>query len=271
MDCARQHLHQSVFTAAKRAGLRIVLIPAKLTWLLQPCDTHVFLRYKKQLRRFYQEERARNRDGRVSVIQWLRMIVRVITSVIESCSWAAAFLEDGFGNGQMSTSRFILTHMEPSAMLPAASDQPSQEVLQLVVPSNCHFAARLLLGLPTRMPPARLEHRTEDAEPHAPPVDHMSSHDDALHRIYTHARDMDSPPSHPGAASSSGAPAPARPAPPGSWSQRPARQGPHVDAGHAAAPDRHPQAMSHPPPALSVEGPISRRTRSRTFEFVPGS
>ena len=42
MDCARQHIHRSVFDAAARQGVRLVLIPAKLTWLLQPCDAHVF-------------------------------------------------------------------------------------------------------------------------------------------------------------------------------------------------------------------------------------
>ena len=47
MDCARQRIHRSVFAAAARQGVRVVLIPAKLTWLLQPRDTHVFQRYKR--------------------------------------------------------------------------------------------------------------------------------------------------------------------------------------------------------------------------------
>ena len=42
MDCARQHIQQSVFEAAARLGVRLVWIPAELRWLLQPCDAHVF-------------------------------------------------------------------------------------------------------------------------------------------------------------------------------------------------------------------------------------
>ena len=42
MDMAPCHMHPSVFPLARRKGIRIILIPAGLTGLLQPLDTHVF-------------------------------------------------------------------------------------------------------------------------------------------------------------------------------------------------------------------------------------
>ena len=42
LDVASQHIHGSIAGLAKRLGIRFVYVPAKLTYLLQPCDTHVF-------------------------------------------------------------------------------------------------------------------------------------------------------------------------------------------------------------------------------------
>jgi len=64
-------------------------------------------------------------DGRVSATAWLRIIARTCSHMLESVDWAHAFAEDGFGEQQMLTSRFVLTHLDPLAMLPAEDSEPS--------------------------------------------------------------------------------------------------------------------------------------------------
>ena len=43
MDVAKAHFHRSIFAHASRLGLRLVYVPAKITWLVQPADTHIAL------------------------------------------------------------------------------------------------------------------------------------------------------------------------------------------------------------------------------------
>lgn len=271
MDCARQHLHHSVFTAAKRNNIRIVLIPAKLTWLLQPCDTHLFLSYKQTLRRLYQDAKAKVNSGKITILQWLRMLVTVITSVLESKSWEKSFLEDGFGNQQMSTSTFILKHMEMTAMLPASNEQPTSDVLHTVLPGHTHMAPTTLLNL------SKISVALVDAEDSVPAIetaedsqdDHVSdsiigAHSDTLDTLL----DDDMP--HPHAASSRDPPALVDPTEPRTWS--PLQRSPprRMLRASAKALARAPLGASPPPPE-SLAGPIWRRTRSRTSAFDPNS
>ena len=50
MDACRLHLHRSLAEACLREGVWLVIVPARLTWLLQPLDTHAFQPYKHFLR-----------------------------------------------------------------------------------------------------------------------------------------------------------------------------------------------------------------------------
>ena len=42
IDCASSHLGDAIARVAKRYGVLLVYVPAKLTFLLQPLDAHVF-------------------------------------------------------------------------------------------------------------------------------------------------------------------------------------------------------------------------------------
>ena len=47
LDVAKQHIHQSLVVLAGRLDIQLVYIQSKLTWLLQPCDTHAFAQLKR--------------------------------------------------------------------------------------------------------------------------------------------------------------------------------------------------------------------------------
>ena len=65
-DALPAHCAPSVLRAAGRAGLWVVIVPAKMAWLLQPLDAHVFSRYKNYPRHRYLQLLCDSRGGRMA-------------------------------------------------------------------------------------------------------------------------------------------------------------------------------------------------------------
>ena len=112
MDACRLHLHRSVAEACWRQGVCLVIVPAKMTWLLQPLDTHAFRLYKQHLREEWQRARQQTLDGDVTVGQCLGALCSTIRHVLQGHEWARAFDEDGFGQGQRLVTARILQRLE---------------------------------------------------------------------------------------------------------------------------------------------------------------
>ena len=49
LDAFGGHIHHNVQVQCNRCSIVLIIIPANLTWLLQPCDTHVFSIFKNQV------------------------------------------------------------------------------------------------------------------------------------------------------------------------------------------------------------------------------
>ena len=58
VDALRAHINAAALRAAASVGLWVCVTPGKLTWALQPCDTHSFASYKRLL-----SEEVRRRSG----------------------------------------------------------------------------------------------------------------------------------------------------------------------------------------------------------------
>ena len=85
-DALPAHCAPSVLRAAGRAGLWVVIVPAKMAWLLQPLDTDVFSRYKQYLRRRYLELLCDAHDGCVAATSIiLAMHDSCVKSIPRSC------------------------------------------------------------------------------------------------------------------------------------------------------------------------------------------
>ena len=69
--------------AAGQAGLWVVIVPAKLTWLLQPADTHCFAKYKAFLRKKYLEMSSDSVDGAVELQQILLAMNEAVRKVFQ--------------------------------------------------------------------------------------------------------------------------------------------------------------------------------------------
>ena len=95
-DAYSAHLSPYVFRAAARAHIWTVVIPAKMTGLLQPLDTHVFYKLKMYLRRRWLETALQSDAGQVTMVDTIAATNDAVRCILEKYSWARAFEVNGF-------------------------------------------------------------------------------------------------------------------------------------------------------------------------------
>ena len=84
-DCAPIHLAPEVIALLGELDIWWYLIPKKLTWLLQPCDTHAFAKYKRYIRRLWMDKLAAS-AGRRNVYDIVQIVVGAIRHVLQGLS-----------------------------------------------------------------------------------------------------------------------------------------------------------------------------------------
>ena len=140
MDACRCHAHSDPMRACFGGGIWPVFVPAKLTWLLQPLDTHAFLTYKETLRAEYQKARAKTADGQLNVSEFLDALYVTIRSTLQSRCWAKAFECDGFGSGDVTAlSSYVrreLAYEGPLGPLAVSAQFPTDEQFKVCFPKN---------------------------------------------------------------------------------------------------------------------------------------
>ena len=83
VDACKAHLAPAVFTACAAAKLWPLLVPARMTWLLQPLDTHVLSLFKAALQQAFQAARIRAADGRVDLSDLLTSVYAATQLVLK--------------------------------------------------------------------------------------------------------------------------------------------------------------------------------------------
>ena len=144
-DACRLHLHRDVLQACVDQVLWVVAIPAGLTWLLQPCDTHAFQSYKRALRAAYLRQRAASADGQVSVPDFLLAVYDAIRQHLQGQRWDRSFEEDGFGCGQARVSKFVRQQLALQGPVEVARGLPSPAELALCFPKRARVDVAMLL------------------------------------------------------------------------------------------------------------------------------
>ncbi len=147
LDCAPQHIHWRIANAAALYGIWLVYVPAKLTWLLQPCDTHLFSYLKAWLRREYTRRRSETLTGRLSGEGWLRMLFHAVAAVVNARHWSRAFDEVGAAERQARLTAYVRSHTahDLSEIIPALRLTP--DALQLSFPASTRVPYRQLFKL----------------------------------------------------------------------------------------------------------------------------
>ena len=136
MDAAKLHWASPVMNKCSRRGVWPLPVPAKLTWLLQPCDTHMFQLYNLHLRKAYQRRREEAMTaGALDVQNLLDCVYETTEYVVEDISgWKQAVQDDGFGARQTQLSVFRKRQLQLEATPVIGDDEPSVEQVKEVVP-----------------------------------------------------------------------------------------------------------------------------------------
>ncbi len=76
-DAYRAHVTLEVWKPCVKHQILYCVIPAKLTWALQPCDTHVFASYKHRLQTVCQGAIVDSATGKLSLEVLLQCVGNV--------------------------------------------------------------------------------------------------------------------------------------------------------------------------------------------------
>jgi len=112
VDMATCHLHPSVQQFAMTKKLRMLLVPAGMTSVLQPLDTHVFKQFRTKMQQLWLECKSCASDGQVHIRDWLLVVCEAIQAVVASRSWKHAFERVGILSFQTLISPKILKTLE---------------------------------------------------------------------------------------------------------------------------------------------------------------
>ena len=145
LDCCYVHLHPSVLRTAHTLHIRLCFVPKKTTWLLQPCDTHLFRRYKAYLRGAYHSLQLRKQTSDITTQEMLNLVFQVIRFVMQGTRWEKAFADNGYMLNQKGLSERIKTIL-PELNLPGETTDPvtGEEVVE-VLPRGRFFDVHLHL------------------------------------------------------------------------------------------------------------------------------
>ena len=108
VDCAPCQLDDSIVSAAKSHGIRLMFIPASLTRVLQPCDTALFGHLKNKFSELYRLQKTQTSDGKIKPMQWLRVLSDTLQAVLPAVKWSHAFCKVGALNSQRDVSQACL-------------------------------------------------------------------------------------------------------------------------------------------------------------------
>jgi hypothetical protein len=180
MDAAKLHLTRGVFAACSRAHIWPLIVPPKLTSLLQPLDTHAFMSYKHALQEAYQVEQATGCCCVLPIAALLRCVCESIRATLEGRCWASAFDETGFGGQQRLVGRRVRGAMglgNEDCVPVILNLRPSDDLLALCFPRRARVPVAALwrsfdvASAPASShapPPHRVEQRVVPISTHVP-------------------------------------------------------------------------------------------------------
>ena len=146
MDTAPIHLRPVVLAKAKSEGVHIAIVPAGLTWLVQPLDTHCFSGLKQFLRCRYLE--ARSASGNVSPETFLRILFTVCTKYLCGKRWGSAFSTLGLSepagqSGPADLTKELAKYFPGGKAAIQDVSPPSEAELRAILPRNHQLRIRL--------------------------------------------------------------------------------------------------------------------------------
>ena len=183
LDAVGFHVEFSVLQAMGLTDMIwFLLIPSKLTWLLQPLDVAVFALVKRLLKTRYLDANV-GPEAEKAAMRMIRILTEILPTLSTERSWKKVFRQTGLWTNQLWVSDFIKGKLvlEQVPLLP--NTLPAYNELRLCWPSNrVPILAHIALALPLHpmLPLPALMDAAHDALP-APPLaleDGQASDDD---------------------------------------------------------------------------------------------
>ena len=159
VDSCNAHLGRKFLAACARAKIWVVCVPARLTWLMQPADTHCFALLKAWLRKAFHEALLANENGKVFVKEMILQVNMAIRKVLQGRRWKNAFVSNGYAPGQRHVRAKILELLEWDTTPSVSSELPCFADFQALFPRRREIPLKDLLAC----------HRARPAAPGAPP------------------------------------------------------------------------------------------------------
>ena len=119
MDCSTTHLCSGTVSHLRRLGFIVVLVPAKLTWLVQLLDAYVFGLVKKEMRLGEARQRVLSGDGKLMPFDRMQIATNSIRRHVINKDWSASFNKLGAGSENRPTAASLLQYCDVEPVLPA--------------------------------------------------------------------------------------------------------------------------------------------------------
>jgi hypothetical protein len=146
-DAYRAHVTTDVWKHCVKNSILYCLVPSKLTWALQPCDTHVFALYKHRLQTICQNVAVDSATGKLSLEAIVKGVCQCIAEILEGRSWASAFTDTGLTGSQAQVSQRVQAKLSFAAIPDAGSELPTLAQLQYVFPRNAVLPIDNIFGM----------------------------------------------------------------------------------------------------------------------------
>ena len=96
MDCHPAHLSVDILKIIKDLNWKVLFVPSKMTWLLQPLDVGMFANLKRQLFLSQVENQIQSLHGGVPFDLWSSTVFSKVQSMFEECIGRTMFQKCGF-------------------------------------------------------------------------------------------------------------------------------------------------------------------------------
>eukprot|EP00434_Breviolum_minutum_P041390 symbB.v1.2.036816.t1/scaffold5285.1/size28895/3 len=164
LDVHRSHIDKSIFVHARRCGLRLCYVPALMTAELQPCDTHLFSRFKSAFQELWRRQRALAVAGSLTTAEWLLVVGAAIQKVLPATRWRPAFEATGILGQQSRVSASLLRNLSWTHVPTVPAGAPEGAVAAVVFPNGMQVdISSYVLWQPQSA--RRKRHRDEEALP----------------------------------------------------------------------------------------------------------
>lgn len=153
LDACPCHIHPQVAAAAEDLGLWLAVVPAKLTFLVQPLDVYAFAPYKSCLAKLCAE--AEDAHGALEAVSWMQCLCTAVKKFWCARRWLPAFEHTGVVRAERPLT-VELQHLGVKRVLGFPLPPPSPEAVASTFPRGSFVPYVSLFWRPARMDPPLL-------------------------------------------------------------------------------------------------------------------